>query len=180
MLVLLFGGRQLFGYTYDANVPFFIIDPINGTFTSTEKTEHYSIIFHTFVFMQIFNELNARKIGATEYNIFHGFFNNFLFLGIVLGTIIVQCLLIQYGGVPIRTSPLTLNQHLLCIGIGMFSLVQGVIIKAILPPSWFEWMHFNEEAMSDEEEKKALVTSLRKSFRQSLNRSATKSKAKGL
>jgi hypothetical protein len=62
----------------------------------------------------------------------------------------------------------------------MFSLIQGVIIKAILPPSWFEWMHFNEEAMTDEEEKKALVTSLRKSFRQSLNRSATKGKAKGV
>lgn len=168
----------MFGYTYDPNVPFFIIDPINGTFTSTEKTEHFSLIFNTFVFMQVFNEINARKIGAKEYNIFHGFFNNFLFLGIILGTIVVQYLLVQYGGVPIRTSPLTIKQHMLCIGIGMFSWIQGVIVKAVLPPAWFEWMHFNEEAMTDEEDKKALVTSLRRSFRQSLNKSASQGKPK--
>ena len=57
----------------------------------------------------------------------------------------------------------------------MFSWIQGVIIKTVLPPTWFEWMHFNEEAMTDEEDKKALVTSLRKSFRQSLNKSASRS-----
>ena len=90
LVVLLFGGRSLFGYTYEASVPFFIIDPINGTFTATEKTEHYTLIFNTFVFMQIFNEINARKLGLKEYNIFQGFFNNFLFLlNIVFGVVIV-------------------------------------------------------------------------------------------
>jgi len=92
---------------------------------ATEKTEHYTLIFNTFVFMQIFNEINARKLRNDEYNVFAGFLNNFLFLGIVITTTIVQVALVQYGGQPIRTSPLSLNQHLLCIGIGLFSLVQG-------------------------------------------------------
>jgi P-type Ca2+ transporter type 2B len=166
LLVLLFGGRSLFGYTYDRDLPFFIIDPIAGTFTATEKTEHYTLIFNTFVFMQVFNEINARKLGLKEYNIFHGFFNNFLFLGIILGTILVQYFLVQYGGVPIRTSPLTMNQHLLCVGIGIFSWIQGVIIKAILPATWFEWLHFKEDIMTDEEDKQSLVASLKGSFRQ--------------
>ena len=109
LLVLLFGGKSLFGYSYDADLPFFIIDPINATFTATEKTEHYTLIFNTFVFMQIFNEINARKLGNKEYNIFNGFFNNYLFLGIILATCVVQYLLVQYGGVPVRTTPLTTN-----------------------------------------------------------------------
>ena len=89
----------------------------------TEKTEHYTIMFNTFVFMQVFNEINARKLGKMEFNMFAGFFNNFLFIGIIISTIIVQILLVQYGGQPIRTSPLTLNQHLLCLAIGIFSLI---------------------------------------------------------
>jgi hypothetical protein len=73
--------------------------------------------------MQVFNEINARKLGEKEFNIFHGFFNNILFLCIIIGTIVVQYFLVQYGGVPIRTVPLTPSQHLLCLGIGMFSFV---------------------------------------------------------
>jgi len=75
--------------------------------------------------MQVFNEINARKLGDREFNVFSGFFNNFLFLGIVVATIIVQICLVQYGGQPMRTSPLTFNQHILCLSIGLFSLVQG-------------------------------------------------------
>ena len=36
--------------------------------TDEEKMKglvHYTIVFHTFVFMQVFNEINARKIKAS-------------------------------------------------------------------------------------------------------------------
>lgn len=56
--------------------------------------EHYTLIFNTFVFMQVFNEINARKLGEKEYNVFAGFFNNVLFLSIIVGTIIVQYFLV--------------------------------------------------------------------------------------
>lgn len=52
-------------------------------------SEHYTIIFNTFVLMQIFNELNARKIHG-ERNVFAGMFRNPIFCSIVLGTFIVQ------------------------------------------------------------------------------------------
>lgn len=52
-------------------------------------SEHYTIVFNTFVLMQIFNELNARKIHG-ERNVFDGVFNNPIFCSIVLGTLVVQ------------------------------------------------------------------------------------------
>lgn len=52
-------------------------------------SEHYTIVFNTFVLMQIFNELNARKIHG-ERNVFEGVFNNPIFCSIVLGTLIIQ------------------------------------------------------------------------------------------
>jgi Ca2+ transporting ATPase len=133
----LFWGREIFGLNYADGEVFFRVDPVTDSLVATEKTQHYTLMFHTFVFMQVFNEINARKLGDKEYNVFAGFFNNLLFLAIILVTIAVQCALVQYGGIPVRTCPLTMNQHLMCIGIGMYSIIHGFFVKALLPASWF-------------------------------------------
>lgn len=52
-------------------------------------SEHYTIVFNTFVMMQLFNEINARKIHG-ERNVFEGIFNNLIFCSIVFGTFIIQ------------------------------------------------------------------------------------------
>lgn len=75
--------------------------------------------------MQVFNEINARKLGVYEFNVFKGFFNNSLFIIIILATIFIQIVLVEYGGIPIRCVPLSWEQHVICIALGMFSLVQG-------------------------------------------------------
>jgi len=123
------------------------------------------LIFHTFVFMQVFNEINSRKLGKLEYNVFHGFFNNLLFILIIIFTIIVQCVLVQYGGQSVRTVPLTWQQHLICIGIGAFSLIWGVVVKLILPVRLFESIQMKEEPLNEEEQKLAYTNTFRKSFR---------------
>ena len=35
-----------------------------------------TVVFHTFVFMQVFNEINCRKLKSSELNVFAGFCNN--------------------------------------------------------------------------------------------------------
>ena len=57
--------------------------------------------------MQVFNEINSRKLGSHDFNVFKGFFNNLLFLAILVATIVVQTVLVQYGGTPLRCWPLT-------------------------------------------------------------------------
>ena len=42
----------------------------------------YTIIFNAFIMMQLFNMINARKLGEREFNIFSGFFNNWMFLAV--------------------------------------------------------------------------------------------------
>lgn len=182
LVVMLFAGQQIFGFEYDTKLTgtnsFYyketpnpeVILP-NGEVAQagdpTPKTYHYTMIFNTFVFMQVFNEINARKLGAYEYNVFKGFFNNWLFLFIQIITIAVQYCMVQFGGMPVRCAPLTVEEHAICLGLGLLSLVNGVIVKALLPVSWFEKVQMKEEIMTDEEEKQAFTTSFRKSFRQS-------------
>ncbi len=71
-----------------------------------------------------------------------------------------------------RTVPLTNKQHLLCLAIGMFGFIQGLLIKAFLPSDWFTWLHLKDEEMTEDESKKSLVTSFRRSFRESVKKQA--------
>lgn len=128
LLVLLFAGQAMFGLDYPSDLDgFYLPDPTYNELVRTlgqaaadaqaavlnvlyaQKLFHYTMIFNTFVFMQVFNEINARKLGEKEYNIFQGFFNNMLFLYIVVGTIAIQYFMVEYGGKAVRTVPLPLS-----------------------------------------------------------------------
>jgi hypothetical protein len=99
--------------------------------------------------MQIFNEINARKLGVKEFNVFSGFFNNPLFLLILVGTMVVQYFLVQYGGPPVRTTALSQDQHLICIAIGAGSLIWGVIVKLCLPTTLFGKIELEDKKVPD-------------------------------
>ena len=65
---------------------------IEDGFTATtmcKATPHSAMIFNTFVLMQLFNEINSRKVHG-ERNVFEGIFRNPIFVGIMVGTFIVQ------------------------------------------------------------------------------------------
>lgn len=75
---LSFPGEKIFDIDSGRNAPL-----------HAPPSEHYTIVFNTFVMMQLFNEINARKIHG-ERNVFEGIFNNVIFCTIVLGTFVVQ------------------------------------------------------------------------------------------
>lgn len=50
------------------------------------KRRCLSNIYNTFIFLQIFNQINCRKVGPKDFNVFENFFHNFYFLLIWVGT----------------------------------------------------------------------------------------------
>ncbi len=52
-------------------------------------SQHYTIVFNAFVLLQLFNQVNARKI-RDEANILDGFLDNRLFLYILGGEFLLQ------------------------------------------------------------------------------------------
>jgi len=151
-------------------------EEVDGELQGTCKTLKYTMIFQAFVFMQIFNEINSRKLGEREFNVFAGFFNNWLFLFITIVTIVVQIVLVEYGGFPMRCVPLTQNQHLVCIGIGAFSLILGFFVKFI-PSRLFGFMRINTKD-ADATIRGGPVNSLRKSLTLSMRKKLEKEGAK--
>ena len=165
---LLFGGANLLGFNYTTSTEFYPSSDASEAeiLGNEDKLRHYTMVFHTFVFMQVFNEINARKLGEREFNVFSGFFNNWLFLFVILLTAVVQILLVQYGNQPVRCAPLNMNQHLICIGAAAGGIPWGLFVKCV-PSRWFSYVRMKEEVMTDEEEAGAFTSQLRKSFRQS-------------
>lgn len=92
--------------------------------------EHITIIFNTFVFCQIFNEINARSIG-NDMNVFKGILNNPWFIAILLITSVGQFFIVEFGGEFVKTVPLEFSQWIKCILLGSLSLPVGGFMRLI-------------------------------------------------
>ncbi|KAK0152595.1 Plasma membrane calcium-transporting ATPase 1 [Merluccius polli] len=90
-------------------------------------SQHYTMVFNTFVNMQLFNEINARKIHR-ESNVFEGIFSNPIYCSILLGTFITQVIIVQFGGLPFSCVALSIDQWLWCVFLGLGSLLWGQVI----------------------------------------------------
>ncbi|XP_006942945.1 plasma membrane calcium-transporting ATPase 4 isoform X2 [Felis catus] len=113
-----------------AGEKFFDIDSGRKAPLHSPPSQHYTIIFNTFVLMQLFNEINSRKIHG-ERNVFAGIFRNLIFCCVVLGTFISQILIVEFGGKPFSCTKLTLSQWFWCLFIGIGELLWGQIISSI-------------------------------------------------
>uniref|UniRef100_A0A672ZK74 Calcium-transporting ATPase n=1 Tax=Sphaeramia orbicularis TaxID=375764 RepID=A0A672ZK74_9TELE len=119
IFTLLFAGEKLFDIDSGRDAPL-----------HAPPSEHYTIVFNTFVLMQLFNEINARKIHG-ERNVFEGIFNNLIFCSIVFGTFIIQIVIVQFGGKPFSCVALSIDQWLWCTFLGFGSLLWGQVISTI-------------------------------------------------
>ncbi|XP_032893152.1 plasma membrane calcium-transporting ATPase 2-like [Amblyraja radiata] len=119
IFTLLFAGEVIFNIDSGRNAPL-----------HAPPSEHYTIIFNTFVLMQLFNEINARKIHG-EKNVFDGIFKNPIFCTIVFGTFAAQIIIIQFGGKPFSCTPLKIDQWLWCIVLGVGELLWGQVISSV-------------------------------------------------
>nr|XP_019566991.1 PREDICTED: plasma membrane calcium-transporting ATPase 4 isoform X2 [Rhinolophus sinicus] len=113
-----------------AGEKFFDIDSGRKAPLHSPPSQHYTIIFNTFVLMQLFNEINSRKIHG-ERNVFAGIFRNLIFCSVVLGTFISQILIVEFGGKPFSCTRLTLSQWFWCLFIGVGELLWGQVISTI-------------------------------------------------
>ncbi|XP_069567356.1 plasma membrane calcium-transporting ATPase 2-like isoform X5 [Brachyistius frenatus] len=119
IFTLLFAGETFFDIDSGRNAPL-----------HSPPSEHYTIVFNVFVMMQLFNEINARKIHG-ERNVFEGIYRNPIFCMVVLGTFILQIVIVQLGGKPFSCTALTIDQWLWCVFIGVGELLWGQLISAI-------------------------------------------------
>ncbi|KAF8707148.1 hypothetical protein HU200_030389 [Digitaria exilis] len=109
---LMFGGEQLLNIKGD-----------------DYKSVINTLIFNSFVFCQVFNEINSREM--QKINVFRGMFSNWLFIGIIAVTVAFQVVIIEFLGTFASTVPLNWQLWLVSVGLGSISLIVGTILKCI-------------------------------------------------
>ncbi|KAI9343496.1 PMCA-type calcium-translocating P-type ATPase [Obelidium mucronatum] len=133
-MILLFAGPKFFGFDELAAA-----GGVNGEVGSAIVTEQRlilkTIIFNSFVFLQIFNMVNARRIDS-NINVFRGILSNppfFIILGII---ILSQCIIIEFGDIVFKTHHLNAGQWLACLLCGSLTLPWGMMLR-LLPDEIF-------------------------------------------
>ncbi|CAN6849896.1 unnamed protein product [Brassica oleracea] len=115
LLVLNFRGISILGLEHEV--------PTHATRVKN------TIIFNAFVICQAFNEFNARK--PDEKNIFKGVIKNRLFMGIIVITLVLQVIIVEFLGKFASTTKLNWQQWLICVGIGVISWPLALVGKFI-------------------------------------------------
>ncbi|KAF9910365.1 hypothetical protein BX616_010882 [Lobosporangium transversale] len=102
----------------------------DGTISPEHRLTLRTMIFNIFVFLQLFNELNCRRIDDTL-NVFKNLKNNTIFILVQIIVVAGQVIIVQFGGQAFKTTPLTAHQWMLTILIGSMSLPMGVFLRLI-------------------------------------------------
>ncbi|XP_030532119.1 calcium-transporting ATPase 2, plasma membrane-type-like [Rhodamnia argentea] len=88
-----------------------------------------TLIFNSFVFCQIFNEISSRDM--EEIDVFKGILDNYVFVAVLSCTALFQIIIIEFLGTYANTSPLTICQWLLSIIIGFLGMPISAGVKMI-------------------------------------------------
>jgi len=124
LLGLLYSGPELLGLPYNDDDE---DDP--------NKLKLDTMVFNTFVLLQVFNEFNARVV-TNAINVFSGIFKNFIFVGILLATAAMQVVIVEFGGTFLETTGLSARQWGTCVLLGLLSIPLGFIGRLVPVESW--------------------------------------------
>jgi Ca2+-transporting ATPase len=162
LLVLYYAGPYLFYEAWGTPV---------GEF---ERLQTNTAVFNAFVFCQIFNEINCRKIQPNQWNILQGIHRSWLFIFIFCITAVFQAIIVEliwldrafgWGDNPIfsrfvQTVGLTWWQWLITVAIGFLSVPYSQILRAItrIIPEEIDLscLKFEEEESDSDDEPNAI------------------------
>lgn len=101
-----------------------------ATCTDTMHTELNTMVFNTFVWMQIFNEFNNRRLD-NKLNIFEGVLRNYFFIGINCIMVAGQIMIIFVGGKAFQIKRIDGTQWAVCILCALPCLLWAVGLRCV-------------------------------------------------
>ncbi|TXG59288.1 hypothetical protein EZV62_013861 [Acer yangbiense] len=109
-------------FTRNGEAIFGLVGPDSGLILNT-------LIFNSFVFCQVFNEISSREM--EEINVFRGILDNYVFVVVLAVTVLFQIIIIEFLGTFASTSPLTLTQWFVSILIGFVGMPIAAALKMV-------------------------------------------------
>jgi Ca2+-transporting ATPase len=103
--------------------------------SEVRSEHHYTMIFNTFVYCQMFNLVNARAVERGD-GVVNGLLENVLFNVILVGIGVVEFCLIQFGGSFFSCVALTMKEQFCCLILGFMCIPYGFVVR------WFRDVWF--------------------------------------
>ena len=126
------------------------------------NTVHMTMIFNTFVFYSLFNQINSRIIN-NNLNILHRIMDNWMFIAVTSAEMLIQFLIVQYGGLIFKCNKegLTVSQWEWCILLAATTFLVNFCLKFIRLEAIceFNWRKFFCGKNSEDDEEKELLDS---------------------
>ena len=98
-------------------------------FGGSSEVHQLTLFFNFFVFLQFWNLFNARTLGSSRSGL-KDLASNPLFLAIAGAIVVGQVVIIQFGGEVFRTTPLSLGEWALTVGVALPVLIVGEAWRA--------------------------------------------------
>ena len=121
-LVLYFAG--------DRFLPYYEPTQAAGGLRNTHEDQLQTVVFNTFVWMQIFNQYNNRRLD-NKLNIFEGVQRNYFFVGIQFIIVAGQIMIIFVGGEAFSTVRLIGTQWAYCLILGLLSIPMAMLLRLV-------------------------------------------------
>jgi P-type Ca2+ transporter type 2C len=130
MLFMFFFIDDMWGLTYQDTDDW---TDVNGDPTS--KCKVFTMLFNTFIYLNLFNQINCRKVKSDQLNVFANIFSNFHFLSVFCAVAGIQYVFVQWGGKLTRCAELSGDQYAFSVLVGSTALIFSFILKR-LPEKW--------------------------------------------
>ena len=114
-----------------------IFDSSELTYDAENKKTHMTLLFNTFIFLQIFNMINCRVVGARDLNPFEHFLDNYTFVTVFAVVCIVQLSTTVWLNFMFDTAMLSPLMYAESFLWGASSLLISLLVK-LTPEAWVE------------------------------------------
>jgi magnesium-transporting ATPase (P-type) len=163
MLIFLFFGPMMFGESYN------LWSGEDKDGSTESQTKHYTFLFALFMQMNLFNQMNARKVNDEEMNIFSNVHNNLMYILILIVEFFVVYVMVHYNPQVFSAAQISNTQHWIAFIFGVLSLAVGAGLKKVANKDIAKHFEKIPEDMDDEKLRqiKTVVDSVDKQFERS-------------
>ena len=149
--------KMIIGQSIFQLVVTLVLNFAGGSITGYHGEYLETLIFNTFVWMQIFNQYNNRRLD-NNFNIFEGVTRNYFFIGIQFIIVAGQIMIIFVGGAAFSVARQRAPAWGIALLLGFLSIPVAVLIR-LVPDEWCRrlvpyWLHRRatpQVLVSDEE-----------------------------
>ena len=144
MMIIMYAGQSIFDLAYSADTPT-IEDSIEGE----HKREHFTLIWNTFIFLQVFNMINCRDVSAHKMHGFSGLLRNWttiFVLLIIIGIQFASCF--TFIGRPVFEATKQTGREFMITCVSAASLLVINCMLKFIPDRWVAKMPALDESKS--------------------------------